>query len=82
LVENGPSEADLQKAREYFLKQRQEDLKENSWWNNTLTDYYFYNLDFLSSYENNVKALNTASIQDYARKAFSQGNSIEVIMRP
>ena len=82
LVENGPSETDLQKAKEYFLKQRQEDLKENSWWNNTLTDFYFYNLDFFTGYENKVKALNAASIKEYAGKAFSQGNSIEVIMRP
>jgi zinc protease len=82
LVESGPSETDLQKAKEYFLKQRQEDLKENGWWTNTLTDYYFYNLDNYTGYENRVKALDAASIRDYAKNAFSQGNSVEVIMRP
>ncbi len=82
LVEKGPTESDLQKAKEYFLKQRQEDLKENNWWVGALTDYYFYNLDNYTGYENNVKALDAASIQEYAKKAFSQGNSIKVIMRP
>lgn len=82
LADNGPSETDLQKTKEYFLKQRQEDLKENNWWNNTLTDYYFYDLDLLNGYENRVKLLTPASIQNYARKTFSQGNTIEVIMRP
>jgi zinc protease len=82
LVQNGPSEADIQKAREYFLKQRQEDLKENNWWNNTLTDYYFYNLDTVSGYDDRIKELSAGSVQDYARNLFSQGNNLEVIMRP
>lgn len=82
MVESGPSETDLQKAKEYFLKQRPEDLKENGWWSNTLTDYYFYNLDNLNNYENSVKALTAGAIQEYAKKAFSQDNSIEVVMRP
>jgi len=82
LVENGPSETDLQKAKEYFIKQRQEDMKENNWWNNILTDYYFYDLDYLTGYENKVKALDVNSVHDYAKKVLSQGNIIEVIMRP
>jgi len=82
IVENGPSEIDLQKAKEYFLKQRPEDMKENNWWLGTLTDYYFYNLDYLSNYENKVKALTVQSIHDYSKKMLSQGNVVEVIMRP
>lgn len=82
IVENGPSDIDLQKAKEYFLKQRPEDMKENNWWNNTLTDFYFYNLDYLGSYNDKVKALTVQSVHDYARKVLTQGNIIEVIMRP
>jgi len=82
IVESGPTETDLQKAKEYFVKQRQEDMKENSWWNNILTDYYFYNMDYLTGYENNVKALDVKSVHEYAKKILTQGNIIEVIMRP
>jgi len=82
MVEKGPSETDLQKAKEYFIKQRQEDMKENYWWNNILVDYYLYNMDFLTAYENMVKALDVKSIHDYAKKVLTQGNIIEVIMRP
>ncbi|MCX6270109.1 MAG: insulinase family protein [Bacteroidetes bacterium] len=82
MVENGPSETDLQKAKEYFLKQRQEDMKENNWWNNTLTDYYYYDMNNVTGYEDKVKALNVKSVHEYAKKALTQGNIIEVIMRP
>jgi zinc protease len=82
MVENGPSETDLQKAKEYFLKQRQEDMKENSWWISRMDDYYFYNLDFLTGYDNKVNALNVQSVHDYARKVLTQGNVVQVVMRP
>ena len=82
MVENGPSEADLQKAKEYFLKQRQEDMKENSWWMSRMDDYYFYNLDFLTGYDDKVNALNVQSVHDYAKKVLTQGNVVQVVMRP
>jgi zinc protease len=83
LIENGPTEADLQKAKEYFLKLRQEDLKGNSWWvNSTLIEYYYQNIDLLNGYENRIKDMTVKSVQDYAKKALSQGNIIEVVMRP
>jgi len=82
MVENGPSEADLQKAKEYFLKQRQEDIKENNWWLSRMDDYYFYNLDFLTGYDDKVNALNVNSVHDYARKVLTQGNNVQVVMRP
>jgi zinc protease len=82
MVENGPSEADLQKAKEYFLKQRQEDMKENSWWMSRMDDYYFYKLDFLTGYDDKVNALNVNSVHDYARKVLTQGNVVQVVMRP
>jgi zinc protease len=80
--ENGPTEIDLQKAREYFIKQRQEDLKENTWWLSTLGEYYFYGMDFMTGYEEKVKALDTKTIHNFAKKVLSQGNIIEVVMRP
>jgi zinc protease len=82
LIDKGPTETDLAKAKEYFLKQRPEDLKENIWWGNILFDYYSYNLDYLSNYEAKVKALDVKSVQSFARKTLDQGNEVKVIMRP
>jgi len=82
IVEKGPTEIDLQKAKEYFLKQRPEDMKENNWWTNILVDYYFYNMDYLSGYEEKVKVLTIQTVHDYAKKILTQGNTVDVIMRP
>jgi zinc protease len=82
LIDNGPTETDLIKAKEYFLKQRPEDMRENSFWSNLLFDYYFYGLDYLSDFDNKVKALSIKSVHEYARKNLVQGNEVRVIMRP
>ncbi|MDP4209026.1 MAG: insulinase family protein [Bacteroidota bacterium] len=82
IVDNGPTEADLQKAKEFFLKQRQENLKENSWLLWVLEEYYYHNFDFMNGYDERVKALNQNVIHDFAKQIFSQGNIAEVIMRP
>ena len=82
MVDIGPSEADLQKAKEYFLKQRPEDMKENSWWLTRMDDNYFYNLDYITGYETKVNALNVQSLHDYAKKVLTQGNVVQVVMRP
>ena len=82
MLASGPTEVDLQKAKEYFIKQRQEDLKENSWWSGTLNEYYFSGMDFLTGYEEKVKALDVSSIHKFAQNVLTQGNTVEVIMRP
>jgi zinc protease len=82
IIDTGPTETDLSKAKEFFLKQRPEDLKENTWWGNTLFDYYFYLLDYLSGFEAKVNALSVSSVRDFARKTLNQGNEVKVIMRP
>ena len=82
IVENGPQEADLQKAKEFFLKQRQEALKDNNSWLGILVEYYFHHTNFIDGYEKMVNNLTVKSVQDYAKKILTQGNIVQVIMRP
>lgn len=82
IIEKGPTDVDLQKAREYLLKQRPEDMKENSWWSNILFDQYFYGLNYLTGYESMVLKLNLKSIQEFASKTLNKGNEVQVVMRP
>jgi zinc protease len=84
IIENGPTETDLQKAKEYFVKKHQEDMKENNLWQSLLIEYYAKNnKNFgLSEYEKKVNNLTVKTIRDYARKVLTQGNIIQVIMRP
>lgn len=82
IVDNGPTETDLQKAKEFFLKKRQESIKENGWWNSMLSSYYFDNLNTVTGYEEMVKALSTKSLHEYSKKILDQGNVLEIVMRP
>jgi zinc protease len=83
IIKDGPTEVDLQKAKEFFLKQRQEDLKENNWWyNSPLTEFYFNKVDIINGYEDSVKNLTAKAIKDYAAKTLTQGNTIDIVMRP
>jgi zinc protease len=82
IVENGPTEVDLQKAKEFFQKQRKDDLKENSWWQGMISEYYSNNVDLVNGYEDLVNKLTVQSLHDYAKALLTQGNVIEVVMRP
>ncbi len=82
LLQNGPSETDLQKAKEYFIKQRQEDMKENTWWNSILQDFYFRNVDYVNTYEKEVNALTTKDVHAYAKSLFADPDKVSIIMRP
>ena len=57
-------------------------MKENSWWISRMDDYYFTNLDFLTGYEDKVNALTIQTVHDYAKKVLTQGNVVQVVMRP
>ncbi|MCX6283581.1 MAG: insulinase family protein, partial [Bacteroidetes bacterium] len=81
-LKNGPADADLQKFKEYALKQRPEDMKENTWWNSVVQEYYVNKLDYITGFETKVKALNIKAVQDFAKKALGQDNVVEVMMRP
>jgi hypothetical protein len=47
-----------------------------------MDDFYFYNLDFLTGYNTKVKALTIKLLHDYAKKVLTQGNEVQVVMRP
>lgn len=82
ILSDGPTDADLQKYKEYALKQRPEDMKENSWWNSVIQEFYTNQLDYYSDYETRVKALDSKTIHEFAKKTLGQDNYVEVIMRP
>ncbi|HOP02851.1 MAG TPA: insulinase family protein [Tenuifilaceae bacterium] len=82
IINEGPTELDLNKAREYFLKTRQERLRENRFWANAIREYYQNNIDVLSGYEDMVKKLSTSSVQKAAKDFFTKTNMVEIVMSP
>lgn len=82
IIDEGPTEEDLKKAREYFLKTRAERLRENRFWASVIRDYYTNDIDVLSNYEELVRNLNTKTVQKAAKEFFKDANMLEVVMSP
>ncbi|MFT3740288.1 MAG: insulinase family protein [Breznakibacter sp.] len=82
LLENGPSETDLQKAKEYFVKTFNENQKENGYWMGVLQNKYVENIDLTSNYVERVGAMTPLAIQQFAGKTFSSHAMVEVVMIP
>ena len=80
LGKNGPSEANLNKVKEFMLKKYKEDLKENSFWLNTIDEYLFTNVDMTKNYEAILNSITAKDIQNFATSIFSQKNEVEVTM--
>jgi zinc protease len=73
----------LQKVKEYMLKQIDVDAKKNSYWVNTITTFKDYGLDFYTDYKKTVEALTTDSVRDFLNNVIlKSGNHVEVIMLP
>ncbi|MDD4385094.1 MAG: insulinase family protein [Bacteroidales bacterium] len=82
IIKEGTKEEDLNKAREYFLKSRQERLRENRFWSSAIREYYSNGVDIVNGYEDMVKKLNTATVKKAASEFFKKPNMLEVIMSP
>ena len=65
-----------------MLKNRQENVINNNFWNNALKSYYIDGLDIVSSYDDIVKNISTKSIGDFLKDFIKQGNFIDLSMNP
>ena len=72
----------LQKVKEYMLKQIDVDAKKNNFWINTITTWKDYGLDFYTDYKKTVEALTVDSVRDFLNELLKSGNQGEVIMLP
>ena len=72
----------LNKAKEYMLKQFDVDAKKNGFWINTITAYKDYGVDFYTDYKKTVEALTVDNVRDFLNGFLKSGNHIEVVMTP
>ncbi|MBQ0025255.1 MAG: insulinase family protein [Bacteroidales bacterium] len=79
-VQNGPSEASLSKAKEYFIKNYKENLRENSYWSGVISDYILSGADNDTEYEAILNGLDSETVRKVFASIFNQNNHSEVIM--
>jgi zinc protease len=84
LINNGPSQENLDKTVNNILKTREENKMHNSYWLGTLSRYYSYgiNSNDPANYENILKSYTVKDIKKIATKMFSKADVVDLIFKP
>ena len=80
MAAEGPTDAHMQKSKEYMLKKHASNLKENSYWVNAFSEYFANNIDITKDYEALVNGITKKDVQQFASEFINQGNHITVVM--
>ena len=74
---------DLQKVKEYMLKQADEDARKNDHWLNVIKEYLQYGIDLQTDYKSTVSDLTPERVSSFIKDTLlKDGNRIEIIMLP
>jgi zinc protease len=85
LAGKGPTQDEVNKAREKIKRERETNLRENSYWGATLKSYYLNrNGDFsaFKEFDKAVNQLNPESLKSLAGKVFDFNDYISVALKP
>ena len=82
IVKDGPLAKDLQKEKESMLKDFEEDLEKNNYWNTVLSMYYKNGINYITDYKAAVEAVTAETVQATLKKLVEAGNVFEVVMLP
>ena len=82
IIENGPLAKDLNKEKESMLKDFQEDLEKNSYWDTALYMYYMYGINYIADYQAAVENITAETVQYTLKQLVASGNMFEVVMLP
>ena len=82
IVENGPLAKDLQKEKESMLKDFEEDLEKNGYWEDVLTIFYKNGINYITDYKAAVEAITAETVQSTLKHLVESGNVFEVVMLP
>ena len=82
IISNGPLANDLSKEKASMLKDFEENLRDNSWWQNAIIRYLHYGENLVTDYKNAVEALSAESVQQTLKQIVEENNVIEVVMMP
>lgn len=82
--DKGPTEVDLNKAKETLIREREVEVKTNKFWLDRLESYYFNGDDvtLITDYENKVNAITVKDIQECFSKYFPKDNYVRVVLKP
>ena len=82
IIDNGPLASDVQKEKESMLKDFEENLEKNGYWEDVLDNYYKLGINYVTEYRAAVESITAETIQETLRKLVESGNMFEVVMLP
>ncbi|MBQ1222587.1 MAG: hypothetical protein IIX78_08645, partial [Alistipes sp.] len=82
IAANGPKTEDIEKTREYMLKEWTSSLEKNQSWMNYISIKWNSGMDNLAEQEAAIKAATNADVQAFAKMLLEKKNQIKVMMRP
>ncbi|OFX29833.1 MAG: hypothetical protein A2W90_19680 [Bacteroidetes bacterium GWF2_42_66] len=85
IAQNGPSEEDLNKAKEKLLREREVSLRENKFWLGALSSYYRNydgNFEEFGAYNDVVNGLTIETIKNTTSKYLDFNNYFSVTLKP
>ena len=77
---NGPSEENLAKGKEFYLKEHGENLRENHYWAQALGILLDTKVDITANYEDVLKSITADDARKAVEAMLKQNNHSEVIM--
>ncbi len=82
IINKGPTEKDLNKAKEAFLLDRKEQLEKNSFWLQAISSATFLDKDMADvvNYEAAVKAITIEDVHNVAKKFLTKGAVVGILM--
>jgi zinc protease len=84
ILENGPTQEDLDKTRKNMLKSRAEQKENNGYWMGVVYNYYIHgeNSDLPVNYEDIVNNMSVETLKDKAQLFFNNSDKVEVVFVP
>ena len=82
IAEEGPLTEDIEKTREFLVKNWSNTLESNGGVLGVINYWYQDGLDYMNNYLNTVKSVTNEDVQKLAQKILADGNMVYVVMRP
>ena len=80
MAAEGPTAEQMQKVRDYMVKQYNDNQKENSYWISSLDEYYYTGIDFNADYLSIVNSVTADDVKAFATDLIQQGNKVTVVL--
>ena len=84
MATEGPKAEDVNKTIEFFIKQREVQMKENRFWLNSLEANYTLGMDIVAAadYEKIIRDISAEKLQQVCAKLLEGATKIEIVMLP